>query len=111
MLHGHRSDSREDDGLPIAITDADHVADCEDLGVPGKRQVRLDRNAAGPVNVASSQFGESAGEAGRRDPGSPNGRAASDVLRFALSVLQRNPRGIDPDYGTAGQNRYTQALQ
>src|SRR5262249_46012897 len=57
------------------------------------------------------QFGESAGEAGRGDAGSPNDGAAGDALRVAVSPLDCHAGRVDPGHGAAGVDGYAEAPQ
>ncbi len=111
LLHGDGRDTLQGDRRAGSVTDAHHVPDGEHFGVPGKRQIALDGDAAVAVALGSGQLCQPAGEAGRGDAGGPDDHAAGDALRAAVSALQRDAGGVDSDHPPPGENRGAEAPQ
>ena len=51
LLHRDRREAGEGDHRPVGLADPDHVADGEDLGMAGEREVRLDRHATRAIRL------------------------------------------------------------
>ena len=61
LLHGDRRDPEQLLRLAVLAEYPDHVAEGEDLGMPGKREVGRDRDAPSSVDLGSGGLAQLAG--------------------------------------------------
>ena len=89
-LHGHLADTGK-------VVEGRHVADGEDLGVPGR--LRSGRTAILPARSVSAagRLGQQAGQRRGLDAGRPNDGAAIDAALLAAWALGVDPERIDAD--------------
>jgi hypothetical protein len=57
-----RGDAGEGDRCAVAAADADHVAEREDLEMPGQGEIGLDRHAPRAVLLRAGELGQLPGE-------------------------------------------------
>src|SRR5512132_1348116 len=111
LLHGDRRDAGEHDRLAARAAYADHVTEGEDLRMPGKRQIRLDRHASGAVCLGPGELGEPARKARSGDARRPDDGAAWNSLRIATPVIDRHTLVVDADHHGVGKHGHPQPFQ
>ena len=74
-----------------------HVADGEDLGVPGQAEIGQYGDPAGAVGLRSGCLGQQAGQRRGLDPGRPDDGAALDAPLFAVGAFGIDTERIDTD--------------
>ena len=89
-LHGHLADAGQ-------VVDGGHVADGEDLGVPGQGEIGQDGDPAGAVGLRSGGLGQQAGQRRGLDPGRPDDGAAFEAALLAVGVFGVDAERIDTD--------------
>ena len=110
LLHRDRRDSGQQLRLAVRVTDADHVAEREHLGVPGQREVGLDRHPARAVELRAGELAEPAGEARSGDAGGPDHDPARDALGGPVAVGERDAVVVDPDDRPTREHRDAEPL-
>ena len=107
LLHGDGRDSRQ----RLGPVDADHVAEREDLGMPGQRQVGSHGHPAGPVDAGSGRPAERLGEPRGAHPGGPYDGPRRDPLRGAVAASQRDRPPVDVHDRAIEDRRDAEPLQ
>jgi hypothetical protein len=98
LLHRNRSEPGIDaDLVRFGVADADHVAECEHLGVAGQAQIRLDGDAPGAIDLRAGGLTERAGKRGRLDAGSPDDGLCRDALARATRRSDFDVVGLHVD--------------
>ena len=97
LLHRDRRDARQRHDGSVGVAHLDHVADRDHLGMARQRQVGLDRDAAGAVDLDARLARELRPRARRRHARGPDHRARGDPLGLAVGRPDRDRLGVDVD--------------